>query len=195
MKTTLLLISSNIFMTIAWYGHLKYRKAPLVTAKVVSWLIAFAEYCFQVPANRLGYSEFTAFQLKIIQEVITLCVFVVFAWLYLGESKMESCRPDSLRLEQHCVGVRPARRDDSGTGEEDCLSLERKHLGRIRHAKANGGRLRSVTTLLLPGYWIELATEENALFAFEPTSRIVPTTRTRMTASVTLHRSCNRDEA
>ncbi len=79
-------------MTIAWYGHLKYRKAPLVTAKVVSWLIAFAEYCFQVPANRLGYSEFTAFQLKIIQEVITLCVFVVFAWSYLGESKMESCR-------------------------------------------------------------------------------------------------------
>ena len=86
MKTILLLICSNIFMTIAWYGHLKYRKTPLLTVIVVSWLIAFAEYCFQVPANRIGYGEFTAFQLKIIQEVITLCVFVVFAWVYLGEN-------------------------------------------------------------------------------------------------------------
>jgi uncharacterized protein len=86
MKTILLLICSNIFMTTAWYGHLKYRKTPLLTVIVVSWLIAFAEYCFQVPANRIGYGEFTAFQLKIIQEVITLCVFVVFAWVYLGEN-------------------------------------------------------------------------------------------------------------
>jgi uncharacterized protein (DUF486 family) len=86
MKTVLLLICSNVFMTIAWYGHLKYKKAPLIAAIVVSWLIAFFEYSFQVPANRIGYGEFTAFQLKIIQEVITLCVFVVFAWLYLGES-------------------------------------------------------------------------------------------------------------
>jgi uncharacterized protein (DUF486 family) len=85
MKTVLLLICSNIFMTAAWYGHLKHRQAPLFLAIVVSWLIAFAEYCFQVPANRIGYGEFTAFQLKIIQEVITLCVFVVFAWFYLGE--------------------------------------------------------------------------------------------------------------
>ena len=85
MKTVLLLICSNIFMTIAWYGHLKYRQAPLFLAIVVSWTIAFAEYCFQVPANRIGYGEFTAFQLKIIQEVVTLCVFVVFAWVYLGE--------------------------------------------------------------------------------------------------------------
>ena len=80
MRTILLLICSNIFMTIAWYGHLKYRQAPLVKVIVLSWLIAFAEYCFQVPANRIGYGEFTAFQLKIIQEVITLCVFTVFAW-------------------------------------------------------------------------------------------------------------------
>jgi uncharacterized protein (DUF486 family) len=86
MKTVLLLMCSNVFMTIAWYGHLKYKKAPLIAAIVVSWLIAFFEYSFQVPANRIGYGEFTAFQLKIIQEVITLCVFVVFAWLYLGES-------------------------------------------------------------------------------------------------------------
>jgi uncharacterized protein len=85
MKTVLLLICSNIFMTIAWYGHLKYRKAPLITVIVISWLIAFAEYCFQVPANRIGYGEFSAFQLKVIQEVITLTVFVVFAWLYFGE--------------------------------------------------------------------------------------------------------------
>jgi uncharacterized protein len=85
MKTVLLLICSNIFMTIAWYGHLKYRKAPLLAAIVVSWMIAFFEYCFQVPANRIGYGQFTGFQLKVIQEVITLCVFVVFAWLYLGE--------------------------------------------------------------------------------------------------------------
>ncbi|MGA8074587.1 MAG: DMT family protein [Candidatus Acidiferrales bacterium] len=86
MKTVLLLICSNIFMTAAWYGHLKYRKAPLIAAIVVSWLIAFFEYCFQVPANRIGYGEFTGFQLKIIQEVTTLCVFVVFAFFYLGES-------------------------------------------------------------------------------------------------------------
>jgi uncharacterized protein len=85
MKTVLLLICSNTFMTIAWYGHLKYRKAPLFAVIVVSWLIAFFEYCFQVPANRIGYGEFTAFQLKIIQEVITLCVFTVFAYFYLGE--------------------------------------------------------------------------------------------------------------
>jgi uncharacterized protein len=85
MKTILLLICSNIFMTIAWYGHLKYRQAPLFTVIFLSWLIAFAEYCFQVPANRVGYGEFTAFQLKVIQEVITLSVFIVFAWLYFGE--------------------------------------------------------------------------------------------------------------
>ena len=85
MRTVLLLTCSNIFMTTAWYGHLKYRQAPLFLAIVVSWLIAFAEYCFQVPANRIGYGEFSAFQLKIIQEIITLCVFVAFAWVYLGE--------------------------------------------------------------------------------------------------------------
>ena len=86
MKTILLLICSNIFMTIAWYGHLKYRQSPLFLAIFLSWLIAFAEYCFQVPANRIGYGEFTAFQLKILQEVITLSVFVVFARWYLGEA-------------------------------------------------------------------------------------------------------------
>ena len=74
MLTVLLLLVSNIFMTVAWYGHLKHRSAPLLAAIVVSWLIAFGEYCFQVPANRIGYGEFTGYQLKIIQEVITLVV-------------------------------------------------------------------------------------------------------------------------
>lgn len=86
MKTVLLLICSNIFTTIAWYGHLKYREKRLLLVIVVSWLIAFCEYSFQVPANRIGYGEFTAFQLKIIQEIVTLSVFTVFAWLYLGET-------------------------------------------------------------------------------------------------------------
>jgi uncharacterized protein len=85
MKTILLLLCSNIFMTMAWYGHLKFKSAPLIVAILASWGIALFEYCFQVPANRFGYGQFTAFQLKIIQEVITLTVFVVFAWLYLGE--------------------------------------------------------------------------------------------------------------
>jgi uncharacterized protein (DUF486 family) len=81
-----LLLASNIFMTFAWYGHLKFKTAPLVLAIGVSWLIAFFEYCLQVPANRIGYGYFTAAQLKIMQEIITLSVFVVFSWLYLGEA-------------------------------------------------------------------------------------------------------------
>jgi uncharacterized protein (DUF486 family) len=79
MLTVILLFCSNTFMTIAWYGHLRFRDKPLLLVIVVSWLIAFAEYCFQVPANRIGYSEFSAYQLKIIQEIITLIVFAVFA--------------------------------------------------------------------------------------------------------------------
>ena len=85
MLTVLLLIISNVFMTFAWYGHLKHRSAPLLEAIVVSWLIAFGEYCFQVPANRIGYGHFTGYQLKIIQESVTLTVFVVFAYFYLDE--------------------------------------------------------------------------------------------------------------
>ena len=72
-------------MTFAWYGHLKYRSVSLIQAIVVSWLIAFGEYCFQVPAIRIGYGRFSAYQLKIIQESITIVVFVVFAYFYLGE--------------------------------------------------------------------------------------------------------------
>jgi len=82
MKTVALLLVSNIFMTIAWYGHLKFKSAPLWGVIIVSWLIAFFEYCFQVPANRIGHYQFTAAQLKTIQEVITLLVFSV---VYLKE--------------------------------------------------------------------------------------------------------------
>ena len=85
MTTILLLFISNTFMTIAWYGHLKHRDAPLIKVIVISWLIALAEYAFQVPANRIGYGRFTGYQLKIIQEIITLIVFAGFAAFYLGE--------------------------------------------------------------------------------------------------------------
>lgn len=85
MWTIVLLTISNIFMTIAWYGHLRYRNAPLWIAIVVSWLIAFLEYCFQVPANRIGYGHFSAAQLKTIQEIITLTVFSIFSVVYLHE--------------------------------------------------------------------------------------------------------------
>jgi uncharacterized protein (DUF486 family) len=85
MKTIALLVASNIFMTAAWYGHLRFRTTPLWIVILASWGIAFFEYCLQVPANRWGYGQFTAAQLKIAQEAITLVVFVVFAWLWLGE--------------------------------------------------------------------------------------------------------------
>jgi uncharacterized protein (DUF486 family) len=84
MRTVALLTISNIFMTFAWYGHLKYRNAPLFKVIIVSWLIAFFEYCFQVPANRIGSYEFNVVQLKTIQEVITLTVFGFFSVLYMG---------------------------------------------------------------------------------------------------------------
>jgi uncharacterized protein (DUF486 family) len=83
MTTIVLLTISNIFMTFAWYGHLKYRQAPLFKVILISWGIAFFKYCFQVPANRIGSYEFSAVQLKTIQEVITLTVFSVFSVLYL----------------------------------------------------------------------------------------------------------------
>ena len=81
----ILLTISNIFMTFAWYGHLKFKSTPLLIVILISWLIAFVEYCFQVPANRLGHEFFNAAQLKTIQEVITLIVFSVFSVLYLKE--------------------------------------------------------------------------------------------------------------
>jgi uncharacterized protein (DUF486 family) len=80
-----LLTVSNVFMTFAWYGHLKFKSAPLVLVILVSWGIALAEYCFQVPANRIGHAYFEAAQLKTMQEVITLVVFCGFSVLYLRE--------------------------------------------------------------------------------------------------------------
>jgi uncharacterized protein (DUF486 family) len=80
-----LLLMSNLFMTFAWYGHLKFKAAPLIVVILVSWGIAFFEYVLQVPANRIGHGHFSAAQLKTIQEVITLTVFAGFSALYLGE--------------------------------------------------------------------------------------------------------------
>jgi len=86
-RTIILLTASNIFMTTAWYYHLKHTGWPLWKAILLSWLIALFEYCLMVPANRIGYGEgFSAFQLKIVQEVITLVVFSVFAVVVLKES-------------------------------------------------------------------------------------------------------------
>jgi len=82
----LLLIASNVFMTFAWYGHLKYKMSPLYVAVLSSWSIAFIEYWLAVPANRIGHQVYTAAELKTMQEVITLCVFAVFSVLYLREA-------------------------------------------------------------------------------------------------------------
>jgi uncharacterized protein (DUF486 family) len=85
LRTAVLLFFSNCFMTTAWYGHLKYKNAPMWLAILASWGIALFEYSLQVPANRLGYATMSAYQLKILQEAITLCVFMGFAALFLGE--------------------------------------------------------------------------------------------------------------
>jgi uncharacterized protein len=115
MKTIILLTISNIFMTFAWYGHLKYRGVSLYKVVIVSWLIAFFEYCFQVPANRIGSYEFTAAQLKTIQEVITLTVFAAFSVLYLHQPfRLNQCtvslidsvpRPDRAGLVEARIGI------------------------------------------------------------------------------------------
>lgn len=93
-KPIILLVISNVFMTFAWYGHLRFKNKALWLVILTSWLIAFVEYCFQVPANRIGHTYFSAAQLKGMQEVITLCVFALFSLLYLKEN---------LRW-NHCVG-------------------------------------------------------------------------------------------
>jgi hypothetical protein len=85
MKTIVLLTLSNVFMTFAWYGHLKYKTSPLWIAIAASWGIAFFEYCLQVPANRMGHGQFTVAQLKTIQEIITLVVFAAFSVLWMRE--------------------------------------------------------------------------------------------------------------
>lgn len=81
----LLLLASNVFMTLAWYGHLKFKAAPLAVVVLVSWGIAFFEYCLAVPANRIGHAVYSAAELKTIQEVITLLVFAVFSVVVLKE--------------------------------------------------------------------------------------------------------------
>jgi uncharacterized protein (DUF486 family) len=81
----IMLVCSNVFMTIAWYGHLKYKTVPLVTVVLVSWGIAFVEYCFAVPANRIGSAVYAPAELKTIQEVITLVVFAGFSAVYFNE--------------------------------------------------------------------------------------------------------------
>lgn len=81
-----LLLVSNVFMTFAWYGQLKFPNHPLWIVVLVSWGIAFVEYCFAVPANRIGYTVYSAAQLKTMQEIITLLVFAVFSVTYLGEA-------------------------------------------------------------------------------------------------------------
>jgi uncharacterized protein (DUF486 family) len=86
LRTTLLLLLSNCFMTAAWYGHLRFKTAPLLLAILGSWLLALPEYALQVPANRWGHGELSAYQLKILQECITLLVFMGFAFFFLGEA-------------------------------------------------------------------------------------------------------------
>lgn len=85
LKTVGLLLLSNTFMTIAWYGHLRFRNVPLHLVILASWGIAFFEYLLMIPANRIGYRAMNAYQLKITQEVVTLVVFMVFASMFLGE--------------------------------------------------------------------------------------------------------------
>ncbi len=97
LTTVSLLIGSNLFMTYAWYGHLKDLKGkPLLIAIVASWGVAFFEYCLQVPANRIGFQQFSLAQLKVLQEIITMCVFAVFAVVYMRSdcawtSSMRDC--------------------------------------------------------------------------------------------------------
>jgi uncharacterized protein (DUF486 family) len=85
-KAAGLLVLSNIFMTFAWYGHLKFKSKPLLIVILVSWGIAFFEYCLQVPANRIGSDALSASQLKVMQEVITFAVFGVFSFFYLSQA-------------------------------------------------------------------------------------------------------------
>jgi len=85
MRTVALLVASNVFMTAAWYGHLRFKGVALWKVVVVSWCIAFFEYCLQVPANRWGHGQFSAYQLKVIQEIITVVVFMAFSAVWLRE--------------------------------------------------------------------------------------------------------------
>src|SRR5262245_43730439 len=82
----LLLVISNVFMTAAWYWHLRFTEKPIVSVILISWLLAGVEYCFAIPANRIGYQVYSAAQLKTLQEIITILVFAIFSFLYLHEA-------------------------------------------------------------------------------------------------------------
>ena len=118
MNTVVLLTVSNIFMTIAWYGHLKYKEAPLMRVVVICWLIAFVEYCFQVPANRIGHETFTAVQLKTIQEIVTLVVFAIFSVTYLG-----ACPSNGSGRAAGSCEPQPRNEEEAGPGGRRVLRL------------------------------------------------------------------------
>jgi uncharacterized protein (DUF486 family) len=108
MWTVILLIFSNIFMTIAWYGHLKFRQEALWKVILVSWGIALLEYCFQVPANRIGLGRFSLVQLKVIQEIITLAVFAVFITLFFGQHlRWNQCPCSSRNFSASSAAMQP----------------------------------------------------------------------------------------
>lgn len=112
MRTVLLLICSNVFMTVAWYGHLRrgFENRPLYLVIVVSWLIALPEYSLQVPANRFGHRTFTAPQLKVMQEAISVAVFIIFSIVYLGEKPgLRDMAAFALILAAVAVAVWPVR--------------------------------------------------------------------------------------
>lgn len=105
MTTILLLTVSNIFMTFAWYGHLKYTDVPLWKVIGISWGIAFAEHCLMVPANRIGYGQFSAAQLKTIQEIITLVIFVFFSVFYTKRKRDISLESFGRFFVHYCGGI------------------------------------------------------------------------------------------
>ena len=86
LSVSVLLALSNVFMTFVWYGHLKFKTAPIIIVLFISWGLAFFEYCFQIPANRYGHAYLSAAHLKTIQEVLSISIFIAFSYFYLGES-------------------------------------------------------------------------------------------------------------
>ena len=113
----LMLCASNVFMTFAWYGHLKFKGSKLWLAILVSWGIAFFEYCLMVPANRWGSAHYSAIELKIIQEVVTLCVFSAFVILYMGERLNGTTSPPSPASSARCTSRSSARSDGDAVAQ------------------------------------------------------------------------------
>jgi len=125
MRTVILLILSNIFMTMAWYGHLKFKHAPLLVVIALSWLIALPEYALQVPANRFGHGRFTAPQLKIIQEAISITVFILFSILYLRETpNWRAGAAFVLILLAVVIAVYPGQEREKAAGEAGTSSTQ-----------------------------------------------------------------------